>query len=315
MQFVLKGETYDIDPAVARHRIKQTVPEAIQTHWVEIDGERWPVMQAFEVATGIPRRNYISHRALDLLRRLGFTTSERPTPGPAVQVDRRGETVRSPITTEEAQSAFATLDGFLQSVSLTQTIKELEHALDQAGPEEAADLATRTGLGHEVVTAALIVRERVGMLDSLIHAAVITQTVPLILEPDERLVRRPSLAAGNDRDRVFDLETTIRVAEFKVAQWKGADSLRQRGLVADLVGLANDQTGRRRQLYLVGSLPAHFLRTSGRKVAALLSKSALRLRDSTPVTPNMTVADLTAESGVEIIDLARWFPQLAGVRK
>lgn len=32
------------------------------------------------------------------------------------------------------------------------------------------------------------------------------------------------------------------MAEFKVAQWKGADSLRQRGLVADLVGLALDKT-------------------------------------------------------------------------
>ena len=42
-----------------------------------------------------------------------------------------------------------------------------------------------------------------------------------MLEPGERLANRPSLAAGNDPSRTFDLETDRRVAEFKLAIWNG----------------------------------------------------------------------------------------------
>jgi hypothetical protein len=45
------------------------------------------------------------------------------------------------------------------------------------------------------------VRERIGVLDSVIHGCVITQVIPLILESDEHLTKRPSLGAGNDADR------------------------------------------------------------------------------------------------------------------
>lgn len=171
----------------------------------------------------------------------------------------------------------------------------------------ATHVAHNTDFDYTVIDSALIVRERVGVLDSLIHAAVITQTLPLLLEEGEQLLKRPSLAAGNDPQRIFDLETNLRVAEFKVAQWKGADSLRQRGLVADL---AMDSTGRRRQLFVVGDLPKHFLQTSKRPVVNLLSKSALRLRTSEIISPETTVAKFTHDSDVEIIDLARWFPRL-----
>lgn len=126
----------------------------------------------------------------------------------------------------------------------------------------------------------------------------------------ERLVKRPSLAAGNDRERIFDLETNLRIAEFKVAQWKGADSLRQRGLVADLVGLSLDTSGRLRQLYVVGDRPRHFLETSKRTVVSVLTKSSLRLRQPGLIDPGTTVADFTRTVGVEIVDLAPWFPQL-----
>jgi hypothetical protein len=46
--------------------------------------------------------------------------------------------------------------------------------------------------------AALIVRERIGVPDSLIHEAVFRQTIPLLLKEGEQLVKRPALTAGND---------------------------------------------------------------------------------------------------------------------
>src|SRR4051794_25688037 len=67
------------------------------------------------------------------------------------------------------------------------------------------------------------------------RAAVMTQVVAMVLEEGELVTKRPSLGAGNDSDRVFDLETTHRVAEFKLSSWKGHDGGRQRGLFADVV--------------------------------------------------------------------------------
>ena len=216
----------------------------------------------------------------------------------------------------DTQSFRSNLDlvGFVQAhldgLGVAYTYVDLEAALAGADQVMATHVAHNTDFDYTVIDSALIVRERVGVLDSLIHAAVITQTLPLLLEEGEQLLKRPSLAAGNDPQRIFDLETNLRVAEFKVAQWKGADSLRQRGLVADLVGLAMDSTGRRRQLFVVGDLPKHFLQTSKRPVVNLLSKSALRLRTAEIISPETTVAKFTHDSDVEIIDLARWFPRL-----
>ena len=311
MRFQLNGEFYEIDPDVARARILSSIPDPVRTHWVEIDGRRWPAKQAFEVATGVPRGTYISHTAVRLLARLGLTTSEIPHgTSPSTPHPPRQAPGRPPISAAQAAEAFSVLDAFLQQQPLTAAVARLEAALAGADADAAGQVADETGFNRELIDAALIVRERVGVLDSLIHAAVITQTIPLLLQEGEHVLKRPSLAAGNDSERIYDLETTLRVAEFKVAQWKGADSLRQRGLVADLVGLAMDPTGRQRQLFVVGPRPRHFLQTSGRTVANLLSKSALRLRHPGAFDLDSTIADFTRMSGVEIIDLAQWFPSL-----
>lgn len=113
--------------------------------------------------------------------------------------------------------AFAILDEYLSQRSLTDTIGTLEASLDGAGPDDVHDILRASGLDEDLIDSALVVRERIGMIDTLIHAAVITQTLPLILEPGEVLTKRPSLGAGNDPNRNFDLETTHRVAEFKLS--------------------------------------------------------------------------------------------------
>jgi hypothetical protein len=79
-----------------------------------------------------------------------------------------------------------------------------------------------------------------------------------LLEPDETL-RRPSLAAGNDPSRPYDVETDQRIAEFKLAQWGGNDAMRKRHVFKDLVHLAADSSGRRPELYVLGQQPRRFL--------------------------------------------------------
>ncbi|RAY12932.1 hypothetical protein DPM19_23265 [Actinomadura craniellae] len=309
MNFVLNGRIVELDAATVRARVRPNLPEPIRTHWVEIDGRRWPPKQAFRVATGLTDEPFISHFALRVFQRLGFATSS--IPGKIPQVPQ--QVVPSPMTPhtgEDALEAFRRLDLFLASNALTPTLAVLEAKLDGIGKAAAADLVQTTGFDEDLVDAALVVRERVGMLDTLIHAAVITQALAMILEDDEVVTKRPSLGAGNDPGRVFDLETTHRVAEFKLSSWKGHDGTRQRGLFADVVGLSLDATDRRRQVFVIGELPVAFLTTSKRNAVKTLSKGPLRIRDAPGLTETMTVSEFTTAANIEVIDLRSMMPGL-----
>ncbi|WP_436776620.1 PE-PGRS family protein [Yinghuangia sp. YIM S09857] len=114
----------------------------------------------------------------------------------------------------------------------------------------------------DLLAAAFTVREAFGRVNDVIHATAIASALPRILDPGEAIRKRPSLAAGNDPSRPFDLETDKRVAEFKLARWAGADATRKRATFKDLMMLASDTSGRRAQLFVLGSEPARFLRTT-----------------------------------------------------
>lgn len=297
-----------------RARVRGASPEPIRTHWVEVDGRRWPPKLALRVAAELGNDEpFISHFALRIFQRLGFTTSDIPQASgqadesPHAVVDRVAEPA---LTDEDALEAFRRLDGFLAATPLTAALAGLESQLVGVDQANAAAVAAESGFDEDLVDSALVVRRRVGMLDTLIHAAVITQAIPLILDPGETVLKRPSLGAGNDPDRVYDLETTHRVAEFKLSSWKGADGGRQRGLFADVVGLSMDDTGRRRVVYVVGELPKRFLTTSNGRASKVLSKSALRVRTPPGLTTDMTVAEYTRAARVEVVDLTSILPKL-----
>jgi hypothetical protein len=312
MEFVLNGRSHSLGAATVRARASRVEPEPIRTHWVEIDGRRFPPKQAFRVATGLHKEPFISHFAIRLFQRLGFQTSEIPGAGDGAsalmgRVDDVSAVGRSD---ESAVEAFRRLDSFMSTNALTSTLTRLESSLVGADQSECSRVTVESGFDEDLVDAALVVRERVGMLDTLIHAAVITQTLPLVLEEGEQVLKRPSLGAGNDPDRVFDLETNLRVAEFKLSSWKGSDGMRQRGLFADVVGLSMDESGRRRQVFVVGQLPVRFLTQSKRNAAKTLSKAALRLRTPAGMADEMTVAEFTRQAGIEVVDLTTLLPGL-----
>lgn len=94
-------------------------------------------------------------------------------------------------------------------------------------------------------------------------------------EAEPRCRRRSSAARhwppGNDSTRPYAVATDRRVAEFKLSRWDGHDAGRKRHLFKDLVHLAAaDHACRTVELYVLGSRPAQFLRTT-RSVAAGLS--------------------------------------------
>lgn len=148
--------------------------------------------------------------------------------------------------------------GFLDRAPLTLNIADLEHALDGSNREQIACIIDDHGVSPAVLEAGLLVRERLGRVNDVIHAVAIALCLPILLEPGE-VMTRPSLAAGNDPSRPFDVETDRRIAEFKLSEWDGHDAMRKRQLVKDLVQLAADDSGRRPELYVLGDRPLRFL--------------------------------------------------------
>ncbi|MCZ7437721.1 hypothetical protein O7598_15040 [Micromonospora sp. WMMC241] len=313
--FQLNGETYTISTTTTRAALAALLREDIREHWVEIDGVRWPVKQVFGALTGLHRSAFTSHTALRHLQALDFPTSARS------KGDRDTRTGRSPIPPREGSdpaAAFATLLTFLGSSDLTARIADLETRLNGADRRAAVSLAEETAMGPELLSAALLVRRHAGRLSDVIHAAVIAQVLPQILEEGERVATRPSLAAGNDPSRPFDLETDRRVAEFKMSVWKGADAMRKRGAFADLVHLALDTSGRRAQLYVAGPPAIHFLRSAKATAAWGLNRSSPRLRQRFEErfgSLDVPIRDFTAGPAghVELVDLTVLLPEVAAV--
>ena len=212
-------------------------------------------------------------------------------------------------------AAVAALMSFLRADGLTERLAGVESALVGCSGTAGAEAAAGRGLTGELLATALTVRSQVCRLNDVIHACTIALALPHILEPDEQIAVRPSLGAGNDASRPFDLETDRRVAEFKVAQWKGKDTMRKRTLVSDLVHLALDDSGRRAQLYVVGARPVRFLQTTRTTVSWALGRAApsTRTRFEARFDPAMTIAEFTAgpAAHVDVLDLGRWLTELA----
>jgi hypothetical protein len=160
---------------------------------------------------------------------------------------------------EDLRDELAVLLAFLGRKPLTTAVRHLERALDGCHGKAAAEEVAAAGIDATLLAAAVATRRQLGRLNDLIHASAIGLMLPRLLEPDEVVQGRPSLAAGNDPARPYDLQTDRRVAEFKLSYWAGADAMRKRGVFKDLVHLAADQSGRRAQLFVLGEAPIKFL--------------------------------------------------------
>lgn len=206
---------------------------------------------------------------------------------------------------------------FLKSGPLTEVIASLEHRLsDTDGPSSQAIVAD-ADIMVELLTATMKVRAELGRMSDLIHAAGIVLALPHLLEPGERIKGRPSLAAGNDPTRPFDLETDRRIAEFKLSKWmSGSNAMRKRQTFKDLVALAMDDSGRRAELYVLGPKPATFLRGTKSTAAWALNRvttDAFREKFKARFgSLDVPIADFTATHAkhVVIVDLVAKLPEL-----
>jgi hypothetical protein len=216
---------------------------------------------------------------------------------------------------DQLSAQLAAVGAFLGRAPLRGTVAELELALTGCGPAQAADVSRERGVTPELFRAALAARDAFGKLSDLIHAVAIALALPHILEPGEELVR-PSLAAGNTPDRLFDVETNRRVAEFKLSRWDGHDGGRQQPTVKDLVRLAADTSGRTAQLYVRGDRPIAWLRGSNSSVRQQLRRyrNELAVFETTFGNPDIPVSAFVAGAGahVALFDFERLAPELFG---
>jgi Holliday junction resolvase-like predicted endonuclease len=103
--FTLNGTRHELSSEVVESRLNGVPPDSIREHAVQVNEVWYPVKQAFEVATGVPRSEFISHAARRHLDTLGF-----PLRG---QIESREPSARRVATGRlESQSTSArSLDG------------------------------------------------------------------------------------------------------------------------------------------------------------------------------------------------------------
>lgn len=212
-----------------------------------------------------------------------------------------------------ASDAIEALIAFIEAEPLTTRLARLEHSLEGKEGADVLPLLATYGVTRDVLKSAILARTYVGRINDVIHATAISFALPQLLESGE-ILKRPSLAAGNDSTRLYDLETNRRVAEFKFAAWKGGDSARKKDVVKDLVLLAAEESDRMAELYVVGNAPIHFLRSTKSPVSWALSRypPVKALYESRFGDVSVSISEFvnTYASRVALIDLEILLPDL-----
>ncbi|MGC5583815.1 hypothetical protein [Ornithinimicrobium sp. W1665] len=212
--------------------------------------------------------------------------------------------------------ATSQLADFMDELPLTDRIASVEQDLvGKAGADVLALLEGRE-MTDDLLRSTLVVRQAFGRISDIIHATVILAVLAKILEDGEKIEVRPSLASGVGPHQEFDLETSSRVAEFKVAVWRGSGGnvARQRTTFADFARLVLADGSRTRELYVVGPRPLEFLETSTQSVEWALRTAPLSLRDrfSERYDMSTSVRDFRQGDGaaVRVHDLTGIVPEL-----
>lgn len=163
------------------------------------------------------------------------------------------------------------LSGFT-GPKLTTTLARVEGSIHGLTAETSHAFLHNHKAGKEALRAAAEMKRLAGQINVVIHALGILMCLPHILEEGE-IVEYVSLGAGNT-GRAFDLETNLRVAEFKFIKWQGgSETIRQNSIFKDAFELVRHETTKRKYLYVLGTkYPLKFLK-GGRAINSVLSRN------------------------------------------
>lgn len=198
---------------------------------------------------------------------------------------------------------------------LSETLAGVERDAQGLTGEECRAFLDRTSADRDALAAAAELKRLAGQVDVTIHALGILLCLPCILEAEET-VEHLSLGAGNT-GRQFDMETNLRIAEFKFIRWRGgSESTRQNSTFKDFYLMEAHPTSKRKILYLIGTTYARNFFEGGRALPSVLSRGSKlqqmfieRFGDRF-----RTVGEYYRSYGhkVEIVDISAWVPELIG---
>lgn len=218
-----------------------------------------------------------------------------------------------PVAREGLAEALVLLEGLGRATGPTSWIGGVEARLVGATNGQIVAMAEQEGFGRETLDAALLIKRVSGQINMLVHAIGILNALPFILEPGE-VIESLSLGAGNTGRR-HDVETNLRIAEFKFIEWRGGpEAIRQNGVFADLFNLVTDPVRKRKVLYLVGTaIPMRFL-SGGRALSSVMSHNVSLAKRFHEANGDRfrTVGEwyATVRDQVEVVDLAILVPGL-----
>lgn len=195
---------------------------------------------------------------------------------------------------------------------LTQTIYQIEKSVRGVSSEKYAAVLSNSGVEAEVLGAAGLVKQLAGQINVVIHALGILLCLPHILCPGE-IIEYVSLGAGNT-GRAFDLETNMRVAEFKFIRWQGGpESIRQNSLFKDFYEMAEHDTKKEKYLYVLGTEHGEKFFNGARALSSVLRTATLRNKFTKKFgSQYRTVRDyyLPRKGHVIIQDVSAFVPEL-----
>ena len=200
--------------------------------------------------------------------------------------------------------------------SLTDRLSNLELIFQGLGANQAKELCAANKLDPNLLSASFELKKLAGQINVVIHSTGVLASLPSILEEGEK-IGYLSLGAGNT-GKQFDLETTHRIAEFKFINWKGgSESIRQNSLFKDFFGLAEEETEKKKYLYVLGiEKPLKFF-TGKRKLSSVMSKNiALQSKFTSIYASRFSVVNeyfKFRENDVQIVDIAPVLPELSGI--
>jgi hypothetical protein len=196
---------------------------------------------------------------------------------------------------------------------LTATLARVEADIRGASLSECKAILAKSGAERETLAAAATLKRVAGQVNVAIHALGILLCLPHILESGEE-IKYVSLGAGNT-GRDFDLETNLRVAEFKFIRWRGGpEAIRQNSIFKDFFLLAESDTTKQKYLYVLGTeFPMKFL-NGRRALSSVLSKDE-HVRNTFYTRfgeQYRVVRDYYLEHGgkVAVTDVSLWVPEL-----
>jgi hypothetical protein len=202
--------------------------------------------------------------------------------------------------------------------SLRERISALEERFRGADKDACATLTSAEGVDVSLLIAALSLKRASAQINEVVHAAGILFSLPHILRKGER-VESLSLAAGNT-GRSFDVETNLRVAEFKFIDWKGGpESIRQNSLFKDFYQLAECDVPKEKYIYVNEvDRPLKFL-NGGRTLDSVMSKNRSLWKEFQDKYGDRfsVVMDYyeTVKDRVRLEDLAKVVPRFGDVEK